>query len=521
MTRVLSAAIIGLDARLIEVEVDLTPGLHVFNIVGLPDKAVQEAKERVSAAIKNSQADPPRKKNQRLIINLAPADIKKAGPAYDLPIALGYLLASKQISFNPENQLFVGELSLDGKIKPVNGILSTALLAREMSSVISLFVPKDNAKEAALVEGLEVIPIESLSQAIAHLENRIPVQPQPATKLGELDFRNSCLTNRLVGEDGINMAYIRGQENAKRAVEIAASGAHNLLMLGPPGSGKSLLAKAIPSILPKMTKAEVLEVTKIHSVAGRLGSKTPIIIQRPFRSPHHTASEVTLIGGGALSKPGDISITHRGVLFLDELPEFRRNVLESLRQPLEDGIITVSRAKGSYTYPAQFILIAAMNPCPCGYATHPNKACVCSSVQIRRYQRKISGPLLDRIDLHVEVPQVKYEKLASEKVAEESSSIRKRVEKARKIQEKRFQKQNVKTNSEMNIPQIKKYCQTDSTGEALLKNAVDKMNLSARGYHRILKLARTIADLSGQENITRDHIAEALQYRQKEMDWEY
>jgi len=518
MTRILSAAITGLDARLIEVEVDLTPGLHVFNIVGLPDKAVQEAKERVSAAIKNSQADPPRKKNQRLIINLAPADIKKAGPAYDLSIALGYLLASKQISFNPENQLFVGELSLDGKIKPVNGILSIALLAREMSSVISLFVPKDNAKEAGLVEGLKVIPIESLSQAIAHLENRIPIQPQPATKLDELVLRSPDVRR---DEDGINMAYIRGQETAKRAVEIAASGAHNLLMLGPPGSGKSLLAKAIPSILPKMTKAEVLEVTKIHSVAGRLGSKTPIIIQRPFRSPHHTASEVTLIGGGALSKPGDISITHRGVLFLDELPEFRRNVLESLRQPLEDGIITVSRAKGSYTYPAQFILIAAMNPCPCGYATHPNKACVCSSVQIRRYQRKISGPLLDRIDLHVEVPQVKYEKLASEKVAEESSSIRKRVEKARKIQEKRFQKQNVKTNSEMNIPQIKKHCQTDSTGEALLRNAVDKMNLSARGYHRILKLARTIADLSGQENITRDHIAEALQYRQKEMDWEY
>ena len=318
------------------------------------------------------------------------------------------------------------------------------------------------------------------------------------------------------------MAYIKGQETAKRAIEIAASGAHNLLMVGPPGSGKSLLAKAIPSVLPGMTKDEILEVTKIHSVAGKLDSKTPIITQRPFRAPHHTASEPSLIGGGAFSKPGEISLTHRGVLFLDEFPEFHRNLLESLRQPLEDGMVTVSRAKASYSYPTKFILVAAMNPCPCGYANHPSKICVCSAIQIRRYQQKISGPLLDRIDLHVEVPQLKYEKLTSEKVAEDSASIRKRVEKAREIQRKRFCLiPDVKhlTNSEVNILQIKKYCQTDSAGESLLRNAVDKMSLSARGYHRVLKLAKTIADLAGEENISKDHIAEALQYRPKQEEY--
>ncbi len=508
MNRILSAAISGLNAQLIEVEVDLCIGLHLFNIVGLGDKAVEEAKERVSSAIKNAGLEPPRKINKRLVVNLAPADLKKQGPSYDLPIGLGFLINSGQVDASLDKikeSLFAGELSLDGKIRPINGTLAIAILAKKQG-IKNLYIPKLNAKEAGLVNNINIFPVSSLAEVIAHLEQRIDIRPQPVTNLKEFSNKTE--------ENGIDMAHIKGQENAKRAIEISASGGHNLIMSGSPGSGKSLLAKAIPSILPRMHREEILEITKIHSVSGNLNSKTPIIYTRPYKSPHHTASKPSLIGGGAFSKPGNISLAHKGVLFLDELPEFHKDILESLRQPLEEGQVTVSRARGTFTYPAKFILVAAMNPCPCGYLNHPDKICSCSEAQIKRYRRKISGPLLDRIDLHIEIPPLKYEKLSSEKITEPSNQIRKRVEKARKVQSARLGPGRV--NSEMTIPQIKKFCNIGSEARLLLKNAMDKLSLSARGYHRVLKIARTIADLANCQNISQNHIAEALQYREKQ-----
>jgi magnesium chelatase family protein len=505
--KVFSAATIGLGCLPIEVEVDMSPGLHLFQIVGLPDTAVNESKQRVSSAIKNSGASPPHHTNRRVIVNLAPADIKKEGPAYDLPIAVAYLLASEQLlATNIASKIFAGELSLEGKLRPISGILPIALMVRDRGFK-ELFVPQANAAEAALVKEIDVFGLESLEQLFLHLEQKEVLSPQPPTEINLLfdEFESSA-----------DLAYIKGQEHAKRALEIAAAGHHNILMSGPPGTGKTLLARALPAILPPLSFEEALEVTKIFSIAGRLNTEKPVLTTRPFRSPHHTASAVALVGGGNHPKPGEITLSHRGVLFLDELPEFHRDVLEALRQPLEDGMITVSRATGSLDFPAQFMLVAAMNPCPCGHSTDPQKQCVCSPAQISKYKRRLSGPLMDRIDLHIEVPAIKYDKLATEKVGEESAQVRERIQAARQRQLERFTNENIKTNSEMNLQQMKKYCQLDNTGQEILKTAVNNLHLSARAYHRLLKISRTIADLAASAQIQAQHLAEALQYRPKE-----
>jgi magnesium chelatase family protein len=504
-----SAAILGLDALPVEVEVDLQGGLHSFNIVGLADTAVQESKQRVSAAIKNSGAEPPNRHNKKVTVNLAPADFKKEGSLYDLPIAIGYLLASGQIiSFEPKGKLFIGELSLDGRLRPVSGVLTVALSAQKLG-VKTLFLPKENAGEAALVKDLQVIGAENLGELILHLENKAVLEPEKAKNIDELaDSQNNSE----------NWLHIKGQEHAKRALEIAAAGGHNVLMIGPPGSGKTLLARSVPLILPKMELDEALEVTKIYSVAGQLPAGRPLVGQRPFRSPHHTASGVALVGGGAWPRPGEISLAHRGVLFMDEFPEFQRSVLENLRQPLEDGFITVSRAQGAVSFPAKFILIAAMNPCPCGYLGDPEKECKCAPGHIIKYQKRVSGPLLDRIDLHIEVPRQSFDKLASESEAgEDLASVRTRIETSRRIQCRRLatEKEKIFNNAEMNAAQIKKYCQIDPSGMNLLRTAVNQFQLSARSYHRLLKVSRTIADLEQSPKIEARHIGEAIQYRPK------
>lgn len=506
LAKIKSFAIVGIECVPVEVEVGISGGLPKVTIVGLGDTAIQEARERVRLAIIQSGFDFPRGK---ITINLAPADLKKNGPHYDLPIALGVLVASGQI---PEKLLddtaFVGELALGGKTRHINGALAIATATVD-NHVPKLFLPKDDAPEASLIPGLEVYGISSLKEIADYAKGETRLKPQTTMTISDL-------ADKIEYAD--DMSYIKGQEHAKRALEIAAAGSHNVLMNGAPGAGKTLLARTFRTILPKLTLAEALEVTKIYSISGILPKNKALVTERPFRPVHHTASAVSIVGGGTNPAPGEISLSHRGVLFLDELAEFPGQVLEVLRQPLEDHVMTVSRASGSYLFPAQFTLIAAMNPCPCGFFNVPNapKSCTCTPGSITRYQKKISGPLMDRIDLYVDVPPVQIDKLTeTHHIAESSDSIRERVQKARDIQSLRFQGMQISSNSEMSGEQIKEYCPLNDGQKEFLKQAMRQLRMSARGFHRILKLARTIADLEGAQEIRDEHLAEALQYRPK------
>jgi magnesium chelatase family protein len=505
LAKVTSCALVGLDGVLVEVEVDTARGMPSLTIVGLPDVAVKESAERVRAAIKNSNLLFPGK---RITVNLAPADIRKAGPAYDLPIAVGILIASEQVWPQAvEGALFVGELSLDGSVRHVDGILPVAALASQ-EGIRRIFVPSVDAPEAALVKGLEVIPVEHLGQLAAHLQGLRAIPPYQA---------ESDPISSLPPAYATDFAEIKGQEHVKRALEVAAAGGHNVLMVGPPGAGKTLLARSMPSILPTMSFEESLEVTKIYSVAGMLPSDTPLIRQRPFRAPHHTISHAGLVGGGHWPRPGEISLAHRGVLFLDELPEFGVHALESLRQPLEDHLVSIARSTGTLTFPANFMLIAAMNPCPCGYYGDPVRECTCSLATISRYQKRISGPLLDRIDIHIEVPRVDYDRLTTDRLGEPSAAIRERVERAREIQRARFAGTSLTCNADMGPTEVREICRLDETGRNLVRAAMQQLQMSARAFHRILKLARTIADLAGSERIETAHLAEAIQYRPRKV----
>ena len=503
LAKVFSCAVVGLDGVLVEVEVDVGTGQPGMVVVGLPDLAVQESKERVRAAIRNSGGRFP---HGKVTVNLAPADLKKAGPTYDLPIALGILIASHQVPDGNEDALIVGELSLDGVLRHTPGIISMLSLAAQ-KGMRRAFVPAADAPEAALIEGVTIYPIQTLADLVNHLNGDVPIPP----------FEPSDEPDEVFTATRIDFSEIRGQEHVKRAIEIAAAGSHNILMSGPPGSGKTMLARSMPSVLPPMTIDEALEVTKVYSVRGLLPSDTPLLRERPFRSPHHGTSSAGLIGGGSWPRPGEVSLAHRGVLFLDELPEFSAQTLEMLRQPMEDRTVTLARASGTLTFPANFTLVAAMNPCPCGFLGDPMRECRCQSSAIQRYQKRISGPLLDRIDIHIEVPRVEYEKLAEKRGGEPSATVRERVTAARKLQEERYHGTGLHANADMGPKELARFVTLDETCEGMMKTAVRQLQLSARAYHRVLKLSRTIADLGASDVVTVQHVAEALQYRARQL----
>ncbi len=504
LARVVSCAVVGLEGELVQVEVDLARGLPTWTLVGLPDAAVRESGERVRSAIRNSGLRfPP----GRFTINLAPADLRKEGPAYELPVAIGVLIASEQLFPIDEQVMIIGELSLDGSVRHVKGVLPMAAKAAE-DGITTLYVPQEDAAEAALIEDLTVYPVATLGRLVSHLMCISPIAPYEPGDFFDADEVVPYATD---------FREIKGQEHVKRAMEVAASGGHNIMMIGPPGAGKTLLARSVPGILPHLSLEEALDITRIYSIADLIPEGTPLIRHRPFRAPHHTISHAGLVGGGRWPRPGEVSLAHRGVLFLDELPEFGPRNLETLRQPMEDKIVTISRAAGSLTFPASFQLIAAMNPCPCGYYGDPERECSCSLGMVQRYQKRISGPLIDRFDIHIEVPRVDYEKLTSDRLGEPSEQIRARVEGARAVQRQRYRGTRMACNADMGPAEVREHCQVDNAGKSLLRVAMQQLQMSARAYHRILKLARTIADLAGSQRIEAPHVAEAIQYRPRRM----